>query len=314
MTYDSLKEAFLKTCDWCKKQCNDLKDKDSFKELEETIGHTIRHQKPRIAILSLICILCLLIYYAFDVDLFKHLFAEFIGVIFLFVLIEHGLDKLDSGISDNKKLLDEMDKFIDDIETGKEQLIIYDIYLFNILKDVKNEANNRRDRLSKNIKSALQKNLKFKVHILLLDHNDVLATKKYIDQRVAQLLKSKPNESKPYDKIQIEDNIRKDIGTCNKIIDKIINDIHEEDKSLKDRLVLQRYIEAPLFAMYYLDGKAYLSFFSEEGFSANSHQLYLPDRAGLSGKVLSIFLERYKEIWNKYPNEQKTREKSSCDS
>ena len=113
--------------------------KESWSDLNVSVRETFQNHWLRILILSSFIIGLLIFSYNMDntkenienKKLLLHFAIEFSGVLFLFLLIEHGLDKLNSGISDPEKL--PLDKIIKSIKEGKNELILYDIYLKTML-------------------------------------------------------------------------------------------------------------------------------------------------------------------------------------
>ncbi len=266
--------------------------KESWSDLNVSVRETFQNHWLRILILSSFIIGLLIFSYNMDntkenienKKLLLHFAIEFSGVLFLFLLIEHGLDKLNSGISDPEKL--PLDKIIKSIKEGKNELILYDIYLKTIL-------NKKLTDFETSLKTALDNNSEFKVKILLFDPGTKESSDD-IELRASQLapdLKNKEEISKATSELKEE------IEVTHEKLEASLKEICSSLKICNDRIDLRYYKEAPLFSMYYLDGMAYISFYQKGKLTTDSRQLYVPENTELGELVLKFFMTRFMNIW-----------------
>lgn len=244
--------------------------KDSCSDLYNSVKDTYRNHWLRIWILILLICILFIIYSLLEDGEFKKIFLhfaiEFTGVLFLFILIEHGLDKLNSGISETDDL--RIDLIIDDIRKSNS-VLIYDIYLHTLLSD------DFIDKFRENCTAAFKKNNTFSVKILLLS----LEAKSHIHTRATQL---GTTFEELHANMMISESrikkIEKDFGNSN--------------------FKVGWYKDAPLFSMYYVKKCMNVSFFQDKTISTQSPQLYVPEHSELGRLVAKFYKDEFYKIWS----------------
>jgi hypothetical protein len=251
---------------------------NQLRELTNSLSHTVRTQTLR---LSIILFIAFGSYYKYFQDPINnehwfHTFLEFIGVAFIFLIVEHALKKTDSGILDPKPL--PLDKFIENIGVGKKELILFDTFLETLLL----EKNNKTD-FEENFRKVIKNNKNFSVKILLLDNNS-----EYVE-----------NRAKDRNDIDV-DLYRKRMLMAKQELEHIKNQICLDDPTCDERILIRYYDAPPPFAMYSLDKCAYISFYPKGIKSTDSRQLYIPDDSELGKLLFNFYYTAFESMWEPF--------------
>lgn len=247
---------------------------DSLNDLAKSLKRTVENEWLRLFIISLIITFSFLAYNPEEehTKQWLHVAVEFIGVAFLFLVIEHGLNKLDSGISDPKPL--PLEKFIQDIRVAKSELILFDTFLETILLDKKNRID-----FETNLKLIMKSNKFFSAKILLLKDDS-----EFVNLRANQ----RKVDTNKY---------RKDMLLAKMELEHIKNQICITDPDCETRIIIQYYDSPPPFAMYSIDESAYVSFYPEGLKTTHSRQLYIPDDTELGRLLFKFYKDAFSTYW-----------------
>ncbi|KAB2879746.1 hypothetical protein F9K33_07890 [bacterium] len=251
------------------------KGDNSFGQLILETLHTLIKEWPRLCILLAIAGIAYWAYKDTHTEHYYHVFLEFIGVSVTFVIVEHSIRNLKSGIEDPIGL--PVKKFIKDLKDANRQLIIFDTFLETLLLDEK-EVNHNAFRSS--LIHVLAHNEKFRLKILLINSESP-----YVKTRAEQRGEFLGEEHKK----RIE-------RAMEKLVDILSQIIHKYPKCA-DKIEIKEYTETPPFAIYAVDGKAYVSFYPEGMKTSDARQLYIPNDTDLGKQLFAFFMAKFDEVW-----------------
>jgi len=200
---------------------------------------------------------------------------EFVGVLITFLILEHGLSKLQelhiSGIKEVEHGLP-VEEILESIKSASFDIIIMDTYLE---KMVVNPSN--RKILEENLHTVLKRNPKIEIKFFLVDPACDEATKR-IDELLPESSYKNHSEFKQAwsDSLVHLDNFRNILKN------------HKEIENLEKHFSIEIQDTRPPFSMYSIDGKAYVSFYRKNSQSTNSLQLCIPNNTD-DGKLMYNF-------------------------
>jgi len=247
--------------------------------LLETV-HTIKEEWARVVVLLFVALIFGAAYLDSNkpVEHYFDVFLEFIGALVLFLIVEHTIKKLGSGISDPAEL--PIKRFIADLEKSKNELIILDTVLESIMK-----RNDYRINFGNSLKTAITINSSFSVRILVLDLKSP-----YAKERADQL------------GMGIEEFLKIANPARMKLLH-LKDELENDDERCRQRISIREYNISPPFAMYAIDRNAYISFFPKGKKSSDSRQLYIPHESELGQQIFDFFYSKFEEIWQKNSKE-----------
>jgi hypothetical protein len=254
------------------------RSKKTWRLLSETV-HTIKEEWMRVSVLLFIAFFFGAAYLDSErkQEHYFHIFLEFIGTLVLFLVVEHTIKKLGSGISDPDEL--PITDFITQLENGKNELIILDTVIESIMSE-----DAYRLKFANSLRSAVSKSASFTARILILDLNS-----QYAKERALQL-------GMDYDAF---------LDTAYRCKTQLLHTIAEIelDKKCQSKIFVHEYNISPPFAMYAVDYRGYISFFPKGNKSSNSRQLYLTNESELGQQIFNFFYSKFEEIWNQNSKE-----------
>lgn len=275
--------------------------KKSFVDLKESLYDTIENEWLRVSIIGFIILLALL-FWQFNWLGIKeesfHVFLEFVGVFIIFLLVEHALRKMESGLEDPKYL--PMDKFLLDLGNARlkeNEIIIFDTFLETVLLQEDN-CNSFR----KNLKEAMLANVlnnNFSIKILCLDpnssraasraqdRNDILSADDYRNRMIRAMERLKHIKLEVCDEIFFENDGKYHDGNTKDL------------NSIQSKITIKQYDDDPPFSMYSINNYAYISFYQKGIKSTSSRQLYAPADTEFGKNIFNYFRKTFNDIWQK---------------
>lgn len=251
--------------------------KRSFVILLKHTKDAIHKEGARVYFLCCIAFAALAAFPTHHGEHYFHVFLEFTGAIILFLIVEHVLKNLKSGIKDPDKL--PLDEFIDDIVYGTKELILYD----TVFEKLAAENSDYFDKMKKAIKNAFSTNEKFSVRILIMKQNH-------------DGLKLAAGES-----IEKLEYFNKKVAMAKM---KFMNMVAEVNLSRHHDIKILEYSARPTFCMYSIDGKAYISFdpinskFLPHNMKpTESSLLYIPNNTDLGKEIYTYFKDEFSVFW-----------------
>jgi hypothetical protein len=274
--------------------------KNSFADLRESLWDTITNEWLRLLIILFFIGVAVFFWQSklwnAEEEAF-HVLLEFVGVGFIFLVVEHGLRKLETGLEDPKFL--PVDRFLRDLGNSRKkhsEVIIFDTFLETVLLD-ENNCNAFRSNLKK-VMLANITNANFSCKILCLkpesdwsakradDRNDIFSPEDYKNRmiRAMDMLK----------------HIKSEI--CQEVLHHNDGKDHEgkkkEIKAITQKIVIREYDREPPFSMYSINNYAYISFYQIGIKSTSSRQLYAPADTEFGKNIFSYFKKTFSEIWD----------------